>query len=118
MIRTAAGDVVRGRVRIQAMRPPRRAPGFFKSLLRFGSGRRSGEPTWHPGQVSQEERIATAIVVVLLAALVIAACAVYILNRDNARASAGAAGGVPAALRTGAAKAVRPASSRDGPAAV
>jgi hypothetical protein len=73
----------------------------FKSLLQVRSSRRV-EPEWRSGQVSQEARIAAAIVVVLLAGLVAAACAVYILNRDNTRASAGATGGVPAPLRAGA----------------
>jgi hypothetical protein len=72
----------------------------FKSLLHVRSSRRV-EPEWRSGQVSQEARIAAAIVVVL-AGLVVAACAVYILNRDNTRASAGATGGVPAPLRAGA----------------
>jgi hypothetical protein len=88
----------------------------FKSLLHVRSSRRV-EPEWRSGQVSQEARIAAAIVVVLLAALVAAACAVYPSSTATMRASAGATGGVPAALR-GAAKNVRPASSRDGPAAV
>ena len=85
------------------MRPPRRDPGFVKRLLRFRSGRRA-EPKWHSGQVSQEERIAAVLIVVLLTMLFGTACVAYVLNRENARVSAGATGGVSAASRAGAPK--------------
>jgi hypothetical protein len=85
------------------MRAPSPAVTPFKRLLHFRSSRRA-EANWRPGQVSQEERIAGVLIVVLLAMLFAATCVTYVLNRDNARASAGAAGSVPAALRTGAAK--------------
>jgi hypothetical protein len=75
-----------------------RAVTPFKRLLHFRSSRRA-EADWRPGQVSQEERVAGVLIVVLLAMLFAAACVTYVLNRDNARASVGAAGGVPAALR-------------------
>jgi hypothetical protein len=78
------------------MRAPARSSGSFKFLFR-SAFRRRREPDWRPGLVSPEERIAAVLIVVLLATLVAAACAVYVLNRDKARAPAGANGGVAAA---------------------
>jgi hypothetical protein len=65
-------------------------------LLRFRSAR--PEAPWRPGQVSQEERIAAVIVIVLMAALVYAAFAVYALNGERTSAVATPGGGRPALI--------------------
>lgn len=62
---------------------------------------RRAEPKRHNGQSSQEERVAAVLVVVLMATLFAATCAVYVLNRDKARAPAAAKDGIPAALVVG-----------------
>jgi hypothetical protein len=87
------------------MRAPGTPPTLFKRFV--DSFRRGTEAEWRPGQVSEEERIAAVLVVVLLATLVATAYYAYVLNYDNVRASAGTSGGVPAAARAGAVKIVR-----------
>ena len=47
------------------------------------------------------------LIVVLLATLVAAACAVYVLNRDKARVTSGENSGIPAAWGARAAQTVR-----------
>jgi hypothetical protein len=64
--------------------------------------------------LSPEERIAAVLIVVLLATLVAAACAVYVLNRDKARVTSGANGGIPAHLGARAAKTARREPSQGG----
>ena len=82
------------------MRASAKSLGSLSSSFRSAFGRRP-EPGWRPGRVSPEERIAAVLIVVLLATLVAAACAVYVLNRDKARAPAAAKDGIPAALVVG-----------------
>jgi len=97
------------------MRPPAKSLG---SLPRFRSAfRRRREPDWRPGLVSPEERIAAVLVVVLLATLVAAASAVYVLNRDKARVTSGANGGIPVPLGARAAQTARREPSQGGPPA-
>jgi hypothetical protein len=64
------------------MRARRRVPKPFKQ---FGS-RRQREAMRRPAQMSNEERFAAVLVVVLLAALVGSVCFAYFLHHDNARA--------------------------------
>jgi hypothetical protein len=78
------------------MRASAKSLGSLRFSFRSAFGR-PVEPDWRPGRVSPEERIAAVLIVVLLATLVAAACAVYVLNRDKARAPAGANGGISAA---------------------
>jgi hypothetical protein len=67
------------------MRARRRAVTLF---------RRRRELDLRLGQLSQEERIAGILIVVLLATLCAAACATYVLlNRDKVRAPAEASNG-------------------------
>ena len=68
----------------------------FRMLLRFRSARRP-EPPWRPGQVSQEERIAAVIVIVLMAALIYAAFAVHALSQERL-STVGTPGGARPAL--------------------
>jgi hypothetical protein len=59
------------------MRAPAKSVGSLKPLFR-SAFRRRREPDWRPDLVSPEERIAAVLIVVLLATLVAAACAVYV----------------------------------------
>ena len=77
------------------MRAPSKSLGSLRSF-RLAFSRRP-EPDWRPGRVSPEERIAAVLVVALLATLVAAASAVYVLHRDKARVTSGATAGIPAA---------------------
>jgi hypothetical protein len=94
------------------MRVPAKSLG---SLPLFRSAfRRRREPDWRPDLVSPEERIAAVLIVVLLATLVAAACAVYVLNRDKARTTAGPNRGIPAHLGARAAQTARLEPSQRG----
>jgi hypothetical protein len=95
------------------MRAPAKSSGSLKFLFR-SAFRRRREPDWRPGLVSPEERIAAALIVVLLATLVAPACAVYVLNRDKSRVPAGANGGKRAAWGAGSAQTVRLEPSEGG----
>jgi hypothetical protein len=68
----------------------------FQLLLRLRSSRRPELP-WRPDHISQEERIAAAIVVGLMAALLYAVFAVYSLNREHMSAVETSATAPPAA---------------------
>jgi len=92
------------------MRASAKSLGSLSSSFRSAFGRRP-EPEWRPGRVSSEERIAAVLIVVLLATLVAVSCAVYVLNRDKARVTSGANGGIPASLGARAAQTVRPEPS-------
>ena len=94
------------------MRAPSKSLGSLRSF-RLAFSRRP-EPDWRPGRVSPEERIAAVLVVALLATLVAAASAVYVLNRDKARVPAGPNGGTPAAWGARSAQTVRLERSKGG----
>src|SRR5450755_743387 len=63
------------------MRPRRRVPKPFKQ---FDSGAQRAAKR-RPAQMSNEERFAAVLVVVMLAALVGSVCFAYFLHHDNAR---------------------------------
>jgi hypothetical protein len=89
------------------MRASAKSFGSLRFTFRSAFGRQP-EPEWRPGRVSPEERIAAVLIVVLLATLVAAACAVYVLNRDKARVTSGANAGILAAWVARAAKTLSP----------
>jgi hypothetical protein len=74
MIRTAAGDAGSRRVKIglNARAPPSR---YALKLFVRSAFRRRANPNWQPDEVSQEERIAGVLIIVLLVTLFAAACA-------------------------------------------
>jgi ferric-dicitrate binding protein FerR (iron transport regulator) len=63
------------------MRARRRGPKPFKQF----ASRHQGDAKRRPARISNEERFAAVLVVVLLAALVGSVCFAYFLHRDNAR---------------------------------
>ncbi|MGP6159318.1 MAG: hypothetical protein ACLPYS_17730 [Vulcanimicrobiaceae bacterium] len=68
----------------------RRVVTPFKRSSESESAFLSEPDDWRPGRVSQEERIAAVLIVVLLSMLVATGCFTYFLNRENTRAAGNA----------------------------